>query len=276
MRSHSRLGLGTALATATLGLLLAVGPDPRGLADAVDDPQRWVRAVGPDSAVLAVSAAMCWLVLGWLCVGLLLVAGAELPGLAGRIAAALGSVALPATLRRSAALALGVGIVTAGAGSASAATLAPPSAALSWAPATPSWTAGVPSWTPAEPSWTLAGHGWESPDPAGSVDWPVAPASPPPASPPPTAPPPTVPPPTAPPPGAQSPSAPPYDGAVLVVSGDTLWAIAADSLTPGACNREIAAAVGDWFLANRAVIGPDPDLILPGQRLAPPPDAGHS
>ena len=59
-------------------------------------------------------------------------------------------------------------------------------------------------------------------------------------------------------------------GGVLVRAGDTLWAIAARSLPAGASNAEIASACARWHTANRAVIGADPDLIHPQQRLVPP------
>ena len=60
----------------------------------------------------------------------------------------------------------------------------------------------------------------------------------------------------------------------MVVRGDCLWHIAADSLL-GELGRlptdgEIAAAVHAWWSANADVIGPDPDLLLPGQVLRPP------
>jgi nucleoid-associated protein YgaU len=57
---------------------------------------------------------------------------------------------------------------------------------------------------------------------------------------------------------------------VLVQSGDTLWAIARGRLGPEADASTTAHAVDRWHDANREVIGPDPDLIHPGQRLAPP------
>lgn len=57
---------------------------------------------------------------------------------------------------------------------------------------------------------------------------------------------------------------------VLVAPGDTLWSIAARSLGPAAHDGEIAVAAGRWYLENREVIGPDPDLIRPGQRLVAP------
>ena len=46
--------------------------------------------------------------------------------------------------------------------------------------------------------------------------------------------------------------------AVTVRAGDTLWSIAGGDDWP------------EWYAANRDVIGPDPDLIRPGQVLTPP------
>jgi nucleoid-associated protein YgaU len=57
---------------------------------------------------------------------------------------------------------------------------------------------------------------------------------------------------------------------VVVQSGDTLWAIVRDRLGTDADAATTAHAVDRWHDANREVIGPDPDLIHPGQRLAPP------
>lgn len=62
--------------------------------------------------------------------------------------------------------------------------------------------------------------------------------------------------------------------AVVVVRGDTLWDIAARHLGPGAAVEAVAAEWPRWYAANRALIGPDPDLILPGQLLQPPPPPG--
>lgn len=58
---------------------------------------------------------------------------------------------------------------------------------------------------------------------------------------------------------------------VVVRRGDTLWDIAARRLGPGATAAEIAAEWPRWYAANRVVIGADPDLLRPGQRLQPPP-----
>jgi nucleoid-associated protein YgaU len=57
---------------------------------------------------------------------------------------------------------------------------------------------------------------------------------------------------------------------LVVRRGDSLWSLAARHLGAGATDAEIAAAWPRWFDANRAVIGDDPDLLRPGQRLRPP------
>ncbi|MBA2696083.1 MAG: LysM peptidoglycan-binding domain-containing protein [Actinobacteria bacterium] len=60
------------------------------------------------------------------------------------------------------------------------------------------------------------------------------------------------------------------DFLVTVRRGDTLWSIAADRLGGSATIEQVAQAWPAWYAANRDVIGPDPDLILPGQQLHPP------
>jgi LysM repeat protein len=57
---------------------------------------------------------------------------------------------------------------------------------------------------------------------------------------------------------------------VVVHRGDTLWDIAARHLGPDANNAQVAAEWPRWHAANRSTIGPDPNLILPGQRLRMP------
>ncbi len=64
---------------------------------------------------------------------------------------------------------------------------------------------------------------------------------------------------------------PPAAAADLVVRpGDTLWQLAAARLPAGSPPAAVAAAWPAWWSANRAVIGDDPDLLLPGQHLVPP------
>lgn len=59
----------------------------------------------------------------------------------------------------------------------------------------------------------------------------------------------------------------------VVRPGDCLWDIAAARLRSSGrptTDRDVAAEVRAWWTANAAVIGPDPDLLVPGQVLRPP------
>ena len=60
----------------------------------------------------------------------------------------------------------------------------------------------------------------------------------------------------------------------VVVPGDCLWTIAADRLRTTheapPTDADVASAVQGWWSVNADVIGPDADLILPGQVLRPP------
>lgn len=56
----------------------------------------------------------------------------------------------------------------------------------------------------------------------------------------------------------------------VVEPGDSLWAIAAAELGDDATVARVAAAWPALYAANRDVIGVDPDLIHPGQRLTVP------
>lgn len=73
---------------------------------------------------------------------------------------------------------------------------------------------------------------------------------------------------------AAGPAAPAPAGApratVVVRAGDCLWSIAAAHLPTDASDADIAAAWPAWYAANAATIGPDPDLLVPGQVLAVP------
>ncbi|WP_462187727.1 LysM peptidoglycan-binding domain-containing protein [Frankia sp. CcWB2] len=58
---------------------------------------------------------------------------------------------------------------------------------------------------------------------------------------------------------------------IVVLRGDSLWSIAARHLGPDATQEQIAAEWPRWWAANSDLIGHDPNLIFPGQRLKPPP-----
>lgn len=63
---------------------------------------------------------------------------------------------------------------------------------------------------------------------------------------------------------------------VVVRVGDTLWGIVARFLGPAASTAQVATTWPDWFAANRAAIGDDPDLIFPGTKLRPPAESAIS
>ena len=52
--------------------------------------------------------------------------------------------------------------------------------------------------------------------------------------------------------------------------GDSLWAIAAQRLGPGASNEAIATESQRWYAANRDLIGTDPNVIHSGITLRAP------
>lgn len=56
-------------------------------------------------------------------------------------------------------------------------------------------------------------------------------------------------------------------GQVRVQPGDTLWSLSAERLAPGRAPRAVNHAWHALYQRNRDVIGPDPDLILPGTVL---------
>ncbi|HEU4668915.1 MAG TPA: LysM domain-containing protein [Arthrobacter sp.] len=60
---------------------------------------------------------------------------------------------------------------------------------------------------------------------------------------------------------------------VTVQAGDTLWDIAARHLGSGASDLDVALQWPRWYQANAALIGQNPDVLLPGQILQPPSSA---
>lgn len=76
--------------------------------------------------------------------------------------------------------------------------------------------------------------------------------------------------------GAPSPSATPARPAedIVVRPGDSLWSLASRR-HPGASEATIARAVAALYSENRQVIGADPGLIVPGERLRAVDDTGN-
>jgi hypothetical protein len=248
------LGRWTATAltmAATAWALVTLGPDLAQARRAVTTPQELVDTAGPDALLVPVATAVGWLCWGWGVLGLLLTVASALPGTVGR-AADLALVALvPAGARRLAAVAVGVTLSTA----APAMVTAPP------APADASLTttaADSPVDGRTDPDGLIdqAHHLGSGSVVAGQAvgappDWP------------------------------DSRGDAPRDGFPsatdrVVLRGDCLWDIAAEWLAarrPGEPVRdaEVLAAVQAWWHTNATVIGPDRDLLLPGQVLSPPP-----
>lgn len=57
---------------------------------------------------------------------------------------------------------------------------------------------------------------------------------------------------------------------ITVLAGDTLWDIAARDLGRDASDVDVALHWPRWYQANKADIGENPDVLLPGQILKPP------
>ncbi len=145
-----RLGVtstGMALVAWTLASLT---PDIAAMAETLAAAQHTADTAGPDVLVLSAAGLLAWAVWAWGALGLALTAASALPGLLGGAARVALHVTLPAGARRSAALALGLGLAVAGPVLGTATLVAPtPAAALE--AGTPPSTAGVPDW-PAVPN----------------------------------------------------------------------------------------------------------------------------
>lgn len=261
-----------------------------------------------DAWLSTAATAGLWICLGWLLVGFAFALLAEAPGTIGRACGLLADRVSPRVLRRLARLAIGLVFAVVSVGGAGAAAGAAGAASTTREPGWPSrptqssnpvlsrlpdldrpalaagWTDGgtggpqqarlprLPTAVPPIPT-TLPRLPTGSAPPAATVqpDY-VQTASGRSIS---------VPPPGSGQPGSGQPAdpetrspteRPTRDSAVVVVPGDTLWDIAARELGGEPSNREIAERWPRWYASNRAEIGPDPDVILPGQRLSPPAD----
>lgn len=284
------VGLGIAAAGVTLFVAIVRQ------APALPGPAR------PDDVLLGLLGWVGLLLAAWLALGSLLAVATLLPGAAGRLAAEIGERITPAAVRKVLALALGASVGSlalppalvsvAGSGPVTLTTggraLGPDAASSSPAPgfrpteATPGFaptpdraphavsSAPRPAALPAAPD----GPGFSPTRPAADSmthsDTPVSSPSPGPGYVP------TTPPPVhdadrprllAPPP-RQTTAA--HD-LVAVRRGDSLWSIAARHLGPGSTDAEIAWEWPRWYAANRDVVGHDPDVLVPGQLLRPPP-----
>ncbi|AYY12072.1 hypothetical protein EF847_04450 [Actinobacteria bacterium YIM 96077] len=186
-----------------------------------------------DELVGTAAALGAWALSGWVTVCVTMAVLAAVPGWLGHVAARAQRSITPAATRRLLHASLGLATVAA-------------SGAISTAHATPVLVA-------APPAMTACTGGSSPPSPLPDVGRPAV--SPPPAA-------------------EQDRPDKPRDTPepVPVRPGDTLWDIVDEHIGPEATPSDVAREWPRWHAANRAVIGADPDLIHPGQRLVPP---GH-
>ena len=200
-----------------------------------------VRGPGPaslDEVVLLVVVVACAILGAWLVLSTTVACAAHLPGRLGHTARRWSRTLAPAVTRRVAAVLVGAALgatlapatATGTAGGGGASPQRSPGFALT-VPSTDGGSSPVPA-----PGWT----------PSRPVD--TAPAV----------------------TRLVTTGRVPHSSEVVVHRGDTLWGIAQHHLGPGATEAEVAAAWPHWYAANRDVIGPDPDVLLPGQVLRAP------
>lgn len=234
-----------ALVGADITALRFLWPDwPRLAADA-GHPAQWFAASGADRSLAQAASAGLWLVAAWFGISLGIAVGATLPGRVGSVLDGLARFTVPTRVRRL--------VVSA----ATAATVLAPVPAL----ATPVATAPAQS--------EVSAHATQA------FDWPTDATSAAPNSP-------TQPhePRVA---ATDAPDAatPAHQGVrivdtahlvneVTVANGDSLWAITAHEIGPDATDADIAQAWPRLYAANRAAIGSDPSLVLPGTTLTIP------
>lgn len=233
-RRHLAVG---AISVGSLAVLL-------GLGDPVLSPG-WDGVVGllrsdPESLLTGATLDAAWLLALWLTLGTALHAAACLPGAAGRLAAAASSVLTPRLLRRVLDLSLGAGLVVVPGAPVLTAALpvaVVPAAASSTLPPVPPPVLALPRQVPDLDRPSSA--------PLPVLDRPATPRA--------------------------ALEAGPQHVLVTVHPGDSLWSITSGVLPPATRNDStVAEQWPRWWQANRQVIGPDPNLIRPGQQLVPP------
>ncbi len=252
-RALSQL-IAAAIALVLLALLL---PTPVQLVEVLTGQRRAATSVA-DTAMLLVSALGVWLLLLWLSVATLAAVLGRAPGAAGRLARRALRRITPSAARNVLLTVVGAAVLT---GVTACGTAEPVSRAggriavegsaiRPQAGAFESIDIDWPS-TRQPAGVAVAGHTPTTPAtqpltparPPVGIDWPTARAE----------------------PGA----AVGTDG-IVVHRGDSLWSIAARHLPGDADPAQVERLWHQWYLTNRAVIGDDPNLILPGQILLPP------
>jgi nucleoid-associated protein YgaU len=191
-----------------------------------------------DDVVGLAAAVACWTLLGWVALVLASTALGSIPGALGRLGAEAATRLTPVAMSSATRLALGLTVV-AGPAVALPVNAAPIATRVTTldGPAANAEVRFLPD--VGRPGWIEAANTTEvktEPAPPGSARRAVA--------------------------------------TVVVEAGDCLWTIAAEALaaTIGSepSNAAVAAEWPRWYALNRAAIGADPDLLLPGMLLRAP------
>lgn len=254
-----RRTLGAVSAWSLVAVLLTLtGPRRTDLPNSLAASSAWHDwlAVDPQRALVTVIGVLAWLVFLWLSLGVLTWYGGRLSGRAGRFSRRCAALLLPRLARHVLEATLGTTLAVSVAAPAMASDIPslerPASPVLKLAP------------LPRVPAPTLAPTPTLAPAPAvAGAPAPQRPVAEPAPSP------------------TRAPARDPVIGSapvadtdeVVVHRGDCLWSIVARSLGPTARDADIARDWPRWYAANRSRIGTDAGLLLPGQRLVPPPPA---
>lgn len=238
MRLAFSRGVSTTLLTlADVSVLLALHGAPARAFAAISAVSSSADTTEVDGVVLRACLAGLFVAAVWLALGLLVTAASTLPGALGSAAERVSHLLLPAVLRRVLAGAAGLGVVLAPVcASAGAQTISPGGPGVST-------TASAPVPNPPTGTATLPAPLW--PTAAAEPATPSTPSTP------------------------RSRPAPVPDRA-RVAPGDSLWLIAAHRLGDAATAADVARYWPRVYAHNRAVVGDDPALIHPGQRLTLP------
>ncbi len=253
------------------GAVLGMGAPLTGfwLASVAVDLLRDIAAPGPAAPedVLTLVVALGGLgVATWLWLGLLLALLGHLPGRVGDWCREIAERTTPAVVRRCAAVVVGAGLAGAlapGTATADGRTADTPAAVAlnpSFAPTVP-YAAAVPVAHGPSPAFAPTTGAEQGPDRTAPPAPGWTPSRPPVRSQPSTA-------------LLSTAPAPDEQAGTVVRRGDTLWGIVRAHLGPDATDAEVAAEWPRWHEANRAVIGADPDRLLPGQVLHAPAAVG--
>jgi nucleoid-associated protein YgaU len=200
----------------------------------------WLRE-DPQRALVTLTGALGWLLAAWLFLVTALAIAGTGAGAGARAARRLTRVITPVAVRRILEVAIGTAVVAVGPASSALAASAPVPVTSSSAgalaavppPVVAPSLAPLPSLDRTSPHTTVARPAPEKPPPA-----------------------------------------PPVESHTVerhtVAAGDTLWSIAVHDLPAGATPLEITRAWQQWYFANRAQIGDNPGLLLPGELLVAP------